>query len=266
MSRLQVRWYYNQEEQDFTDEDIDFKAVMHKLQVPGAQGGPRCSDAQRSDTSAPQLVAACFRCLKIERRAQMHPRSDQLTSDISVSMMMVQTMRLNAGGRWHKPAKVQPSSGLSQTEGTRDVEVPTNLELGPAQGLIWDRYRLIGIQPEGSYFGEHTCLLGEKRVATVVTCSFSELNSLSRLSLEKMAQQWPELIDEILLLLDGCVEPQHAVALSPLCFRDHVACAAERPAFVATQHAIIICSMYLYVHKQLSFDRHDHAAGPRWSM
>lgn len=89
-------------------------------------------------------------------------------------------------------------------EQAQDVEVPTNLEMGETQGLPWNRYRLIGVQPEGSYFGEHTCLLGEKRVATVVAVTFSELNSLSRLSLEKMASQWPELIDEILLLLDRC--------------------------------------------------------------
>lgn len=82
--------------------------------------------------------------------------------------------------------------------------MPTNLEMGASHGLKWNRYRLIGVQPEGSYFGEHTCLLGEKRVATVVAVTFSELNSLSRLSLERMAGQWPELIQEILMLLDGC--------------------------------------------------------------
>ena len=66
----------------------------------------------------------------------------------------------------------------------------------------WDSYRIIGKQPDFSYFGEHACLLGEKRIATVVSISFCELHSLSRLSLEKMAHQWPELMDEILTLLD----------------------------------------------------------------
>ena len=47
--KLEVRWYYNDEEQDFTDEDIAFKAEMHKLQTPD---WCRQSDAQLSATSA----------------------------------------------------------------------------------------------------------------------------------------------------------------------------------------------------------------------
>lgn len=50
---LEVRWYYNDEEQDFSDEDIAFKAVMHKLQAPDS---PRPSDAQLSATSTPCMV------------------------------------------------------------------------------------------------------------------------------------------------------------------------------------------------------------------
>jgi hypothetical protein len=69
----------------------------------------------------------------------------------------------------------------------------------------WDSYHVIGQQPEGSYFGEHTVLLGKKRLATVVALGFCELHSLSRLSLDRMAQQWPELFDDIMSLLDGCV-------------------------------------------------------------
>jgi hypothetical protein len=71
-------------------------------------------------------------------------------------------------------------------------------------GMGWDSYRLIGRQLEGSYFGEHTCLLGAKRVATVVAITFCELHSLSQMHLERMVQQWPELVDEITSLLDGC--------------------------------------------------------------
>ena len=76
--------------------------------------------------------------------------------------------------------------------------------------FCWDSYRVIGKQPEGSYFGEHTCLLGHKRLATVVAVGFCEVHSLERLDLEKIAHQWPELAQDIMSLLEGCVLQRHA--------------------------------------------------------
>jgi CRP-like cAMP-binding protein len=96
-----------------------------------------------------------------------------------------------AGGRWMTQAQVVP---------VNDIRV----NVSGAPGMNWNRYRVIGVHPEGSYFGEHSCILGEERVATVVAATFSEVQSLSRRCLEKMIHQWPELTQEILSLLDGC--------------------------------------------------------------
>ena len=68
----------------------------------------------------------------------------------------------------------------------------------------WDSYVVLGVHREGSFFGEHTCLLGNKRVASVVATAFCELQALSRASLERIARQWPELVVEIMKLLDEC--------------------------------------------------------------
>jgi hypothetical protein len=47
-----------------------------------------------------------------------------------------------------------------------------------------------------SYFGEHSCLLGEEQSTTVVATSYVELYSLSRADLELVLQQYPEVTEE----------------------------------------------------------------------
>ena len=100
------------------------------------------------------------------------------------------------------PVSAAVSKRLAQMPSFRSLEATDFLANNP---WGWDSYIVLGVHREGSFFGEHTCLLGNKRVASVVATAFCELQALSRLSLEKVARQWPELIDEIMKLLDECV-------------------------------------------------------------
>lgn len=110
----------------------------------------------------------------------------------------------SAGRNQREPRKASTLGRIrGVTPSPLDAEQPVGGQANSCSS--WDSYRIIGQQPEGSFFGEHTCLLGTKRVATVVALSFCELHSLNRSSLERMSQQWPELVDDILSLLDRYV-------------------------------------------------------------
>lgn len=79
-------------------------------------------------------------------------------------------------------------------------------------------YRHLGYLHCGEYFGEHSCLLGQERSASVVASSYVELYSLSRADLELVLQQWPELAEQFEAMVQeaaGSLFPdQHAC--SPL--------------------------------------------------
>ena len=54
--------------------------------------------------------------------------------------------------------------------------------------------RSLGQLTAGQYFGEYSCLTSTVRTATIVAASYCELYSLTRKDLQRVLQEFPELV------------------------------------------------------------------------